>query len=836
MPVRYDSTSDTLRVSVTDLVRERRAASAALAGPQRAELGRNAHILHAERRASAEETYLPEQPVSLELTVDGGRVLLSGRIDGVWSERGQTILEEVKLKPLGSAELPLPGDLKQLLLYLWIWRTTHADEPAPAGRLTYLDPLNGTVDEHVVERSIHLLDELRVEVHRRLLQILRYERAEAARLAERRRHAGAVVWPWPERRPLQTEMEEAVAEALNGKRHLLLESPTGSGKTAPILLTAYRECVRHGWRLAYATSRTSQQADRLALIEAATGYDNFRGHIGDNVSPDHVSPDHVSPDVDDKKGDTLRTKCPPAEQDKSGHPGHLARGRVLLLGSQARLGAAPPNEREDDPIDRYDAPEWLSERLNDPDPITPDDVKSLAEQQGVDPGLVQSAFAREADVLIGDVNLFVRRGGRYGGWFDPGRFARPTVLLVDEAHGVVDRVRDQHAGRVRMKDIARIADEADFHNAPWGDEVLGVLDTLAERLDARLRDLDETGVAYERIDPDDPDFAQPLERLALLSPALFAAGVTGETRELLRHLLNAAAATREPHAFSAYIETKSAGVFWELMDSAHVLRPVWESTRSTILFSATLAPFDLTAHQLGLPPRDCERLSLVPPVDSSARTVIRYVGLSTTWRRREETLGELCELLVHAAQATDGAWLVFFPSRAYLEQARAALAYQPVSVTELQAGLTPAMLKFLDREAGPRLHLAVLGGKYAEGFDPPAGLYTGAAVVSMGIPPPNARDELLSLYEGQDEDSTVSPYLVQGVRRIRQAGGRLFRSPEQAGVLLLIDHRYQEPQVEALLGDDWAASDIVDDASLLHDFLTDWKRNHPSQPGADTDG
>ncbi len=805
MSVRYDQASDTLRVSVTNLVRERRAASAALAGPQRAELGRNAHILHAEKRASAEETYLPEQPVALELTVDGGRVLLTGRIDGVWTEAGQTILEEVKLRPLGSAELPLPGDMKQLLLYLWIWRTTHANEPAPAGRLTYLDPLRGSIDEHVVERSIHLLDELHVEVHQRLTLILRYERAEAARLAERRRHAGAIVWPWPDKRPLQTEMEEVVAEAVRGKRHLLLEAPTGSGKTGPILLTAYRECLRHGWRLAYATSRTSQQADRLALIDAATGGD---------------------PEADDNAGDTLRTKCPQ----------QIARGRVLLLGSQARLGAASPNEREDDPIDRYDAPQWLVERLNHPDAITPDEVKSLGEEHGIDPGIVQSAFAREADVLIGDVNLFVRRGGRYSGWFDPGRFARPTVLLVDEAHGVVDRVRDQHAGRVRMKDIARIADEADFHNAPWGDEVLGVLDTLAERLDTRLRDLDDRMISHERIDPDDPDFAQPLERLALLSPALFAAGVTGETRELLRHLLNAAAAAREPHAFSAYIETKSAGVFWELMDSAHVLRPVWESTRSTILFSATLAPLDLTAHQLGLPTRDCERLSLVPPVDSSARTVIRYVGLSTTWRRREETLGELCELLVNAAQATDGAWLVFFPSRSYLEQARTALVYHPVSVTELQAGLTVAMLKFLDREAGPRLHLAVLGGKYAEGFDPPTGLYTGAAVVSLGIPPPNARDELLSLYEGQDEEATVSPYLVQGIRRIRQAGGRLFRSPDQAGVLLLIDHRYQEPQVEALLGEEWAASDLVDDAAVLHDFLTDWKSDHPSQAGAGGDG
>jgi DNA excision repair protein ERCC-2 len=772
MSVRYDSKTDTLRLSVTDLARERRAASAMLAGPQRSAMGRNVHIVHAETRASTIESYLPEQSVLLELTVDGGTVQLSGRIDGVWVDDEQTVLEEVKLRPLGTVELPLSGDVRQLLLYLWIWRETHPDEANPTGRLTYLDPLNGTVDEYKLDRSIHLLDELRVELEQRLTAILRYERAEAERLAERKQHANSIVWPYPDQRPLQAEMEEAVTSAITGKRHLLLEAPTGSGKTAPILLTAYRECVRNRWRLAYATSRISQQADRVAFIETAIP--------------------------------------------------EPARGRVLLLGSQERIGAAPPGERREGDIDLFEAPEWFRSRLDDPRPITPSEVIELAAEHEIDPGTVQVAFAREADVLIGDINMFFGRGRRYPGWFDPSKYARPTVLLVDEAHNLPDRVRNQLAGRLKMSEIADVADHADFESQPWADELVGVLNNLAEELGKRVEDLAEREISHERIDPDDQDFLPALQRLMVLGPTMLAAGVSHEMRAKLRAMLNACSAAADPKAFAAYLEASNGTVHWELMDTAAVLRSVWTSCRSAVLFSATLSPLALTMKTAGLPPEHTDRLSLVTPVDPSHRLMIRYTGLRTTYRQREETLPTLCEILVNASRQTDGAWLVFFPSRAYLEQARAQLSYHPVSVTVLQAGLTSAMLRFLDRESGPRLHLAVLGGKYAEGFDPPKGLYAGAAVVSLGIPPPNARDELLTLFEAQEEETVISPYLVQGVRKVRQAGGRLFRSPDQAGLLLLIDHRFEQPAVEEMLGDDWLSSEIIADPEELQDRLIRW--------------
>ncbi len=822
MSVRYDSNNDTLRLSVTDLVRERRGISAASAGPQRATLGQQAHVMHAERRASTIDSYKPEQSVALELQVDGATVYLNGRMDGVWVEDGLTVIEEVKLKPLGPDDLPIPGDHKQLLLYLWMWRAVHPEEHDPRGILTYLDLMTREQADYPVTSTIHQLDDLHVETHQRLTAILRYERAEAERLTERRKHADDLRWPYPERRPLQAEMEEAVTDALTSKRNLLLEAPTGSGKTAPVMLAAYRECVRNGWRLAFATSRTSQQADRVAFVEMM----NEDGP-GNRIPQGDVA--RVSQDVD-KHHDTRVTPRDAGMITRATHPHNrlAVHSRVVLLGSQERIGAAPPGERREGEIDRYDAPAWFQERLDDPRPIAPPEIIELAAEHEIDPGTVQIAFTREADVLIGDINMFFGRGNRYAGWFDASKYARPTVLLVDEAHNLPDRIRNQLTGRIKMSEIADVADDADFQGRPWADELVSVLNTLAEELGRRIEDLSEREVSHERIDPDDPDFLPALQRLMVLGPTMLAAGVNHELRAKLRAMLNACSAALDPKAYAAYVEAMSGTAHWELMDTAYMLRPVWTNCRSAVLFSATLSPLALTMKTCGLPVEHTDHLSLITPVDPSHRLMIRYTGLRTTYRQREETLPELCELLVNAARQMDGAWLVFFPSRAYLEQARAQLSFHPVSVTVLQAGLTPAMMRFLDRETGPRLHLAVLGGKYAEGFDPPKGLYAGAAVVSLGIPPPNARDELLSLFESQGEETVVSPYLVQGVRKVRQAGGRLFRSPDQSGVLLLIDHRYEQPVIEEMLGEDWLGSEIIANPEVLQDRLVHWTQERSS--------
>lgn len=756
MAVRYDSRADRLSLAVTDLVRTRRAASP-LAGGRRSELGRRAHVLHGERRAAREQSYRPEVRIRHEFPLGGATVAVSGRIDGVWEEDETVVLEEVKLRPLEAPELPLPGDLEQLTWYLWLWRNVHGSRKPAAGVLTYLDPLAGTVEAFPHDPDPADGEAAESDLRERLTGILRQTRAESRRIKRLSETTDQLRWPFDSVRPLQERMRSAVRETLRGRRTLLLEAPTGSGKTAPILLAALAEALRSGARLAFATSRTAQQEDRLELLARALPVD--------------------------------------------------ARVRVLLLGSRARL------DEEDGPagleiagIDAHDPPDWFIRWLDTAGAITPEDTAEAAGERGIGAHVLQRAAIGACDVVIGDMNLVVNPLRPLPGWFDPARHARPTILLIDEVHSLADRLRDRLAGRISLPGLVRLAETANRANHPIAGEALSALGELAERLEARLETLADEGTAFALFDPDDPDFAETLARTAHVLPPLIDTTGADETANLARRLANAARSSAEPSGCAAYFDCSARAAHWESIDTASLLRHFWQRCEAAIGFSGTLSPLRLTAEELGLSGERCDLLQLSAPEPAGRRLVLRATGIETTWRRRDNSLGELCSLLSGAAAATGGAWLVFFPSRSYLELAAAGLERRHVPHTVLATGLTQQMLRFLDQGEGARLHLAVLGGKYAEGFDPPVGFYDGAAVVSIGIPPPNARSELINLFSEETAPLSGS-YLVPGLRRVQQAAGRLFRSEEQDGVLLLIDSRFAAPAVESLLADEWRESE-----------------------------
>jgi DNA excision repair protein ERCC-2 len=75
-----------------------------------------------------------------------------------------------------------------------------------------------------------------------------------------------VVFPHAAARPGQREIQAAVERALTAREHLLLEAPTGLGKTAPVLTAALRFALAHDLRLVVLTSRTTQQRHALATL------------------------------------------------------------------------------------------------------------------------------------------------------------------------------------------------------------------------------------------------------------------------------------------------------------------------------------------------------------------------------------------------------------------------------------------------------------------------------------------------------------------------------------------------------------------------------------------
>ena len=97
------------------------------------------------------------------------------------------------------------------------------------------------------------------EVRRRLAALFRAYEAERTAVEERRRVAATLPFPYPQLRPGQDRIVEAVETALHNRDHLLLEAPTGIGKTVTALYPALRYALAHGKRVFVLTAKTLQQ-------------------------------------------------------------------------------------------------------------------------------------------------------------------------------------------------------------------------------------------------------------------------------------------------------------------------------------------------------------------------------------------------------------------------------------------------------------------------------------------------------------------------------------------------------------------------------------------------
>jgi Rad3-related DNA helicase len=105
---------------------------------------------------------------------------------------------------------------------------------------------------------------------------------------------------------------------------------------------------------------------------------------------------------------------------------------------------------------------------------------------------------------------------------------------------------------------------------------------------------------------------------------------------------------------------------------------------------------------------------------------------------------------------------------------------------------------------GRGIAFAVLGGAFAEGVDLPGTRLVGAFIATLGLPPVDpAQDRTRQRLDTLFGAGHGYADRVPGLQRVVQAAGRVLRSPTDRGWLWLMDERYAQPAVRALLPAWW---------------------------------
>ena len=136
---------------------------------------------------------------------------------------------------------------------------------------------------------------------------------------------------------------------------------------------------------------------------------------------------------------------------------------------------------------------------------------------------------------------------------------------------------------------------------------------------------------------------------------------------------------------------------------------------------------------------------------------------------------------------------------------------------------------FLERfsqkqESGSLVGLCVMGSIFSEGIDLKGDALIGAAVIGPGLPMVCTRQEILrQYYEKMGKDGFYYAYQCPGMSRVLQAAGRVIRTQEDAGCILLLDDRFSEDSYRAMFPREWHGYSLCR-LDTFRDKLTDFWR------------
>jgi DNA excision repair protein ERCC-2 len=576
-------------------------------------------------------------------------------------------------------------------------------------------------------------------------------------------------------------MIAAVDRALKEGRHLLVSAPSGIGKTAGALYPVVRDAMANDRRVFFVTAKNTQQTlalETLRKMEAPTAV-QVRAREKMCVNTVYACREEFCPFL------------------------QMFTLKVQQTGALDRL---------------------LAKRI-----VTAEMTMEAGRSCSVCPFELALLAAEQADVIVCDYNYV----------FDPQVYFRrffldedysDAVLVIDEAHNLVQRAMDYYSpvlSRRQIHEVARNLRHLDPSLARDLRKFLGALDDLFETLARRQGD------EYSQL-PEEETPQRKGEKFAIESPREHFDDLKSAFQKLtVRYLLDKATAGRaiaddpveeffsefgrfcsvlaqEGDEFS-YVFDASAHQALQIVckDPSRLLAGRIEGFHSVIAMSATLAPMEFYRQMLGFNPKRTDEASFPSPFAKENRRIIVVPNVLTTYRARAAHYGRIADIIAATATARRGNHMALFPSYDFL---RAVAQRLPVGDWELliqESRMNEAqradLLAALQTTDPPKLVLAVQGGLFAEGVDFAGEQLVGVVVVSPALPQVSFERELMRQYcDRRHGKGFEFAYLYPGMNRVIQSVGRLIRSETDRGVAVLVCQRFKQTQYTTLFPPDWA--------------------------------
>lgn len=592
---------------------------------------------------------------------------------------------------------------------------------------------------------------------------------------ERNKTIKETIFPFDDYRKGQRDFAVAVFLSIRSGKKLFAQAPTGVGKTVSVLFPAVKSLYEKNAKIFYLTAKSSTK--NIAFNTVKMMYE---------------------------KGLRLRTTI------------ITAKDKICFMDETKCEPEYCPYAKGY--YDKLNIP--LRETIKNDCLYDRDFIEELGKKHELCPFELSLDLAYMSDIVICDYNYY----------FDP-RVALQRedvfnndkdILLIDEAHNLEDRARSMYSPEIikeefyevykmmksekslskelfninkKFIDIKKIVEEAQILNEP-PEELTNALRKFAARAEKYFNDKKNEKVPDELTD--------------LYFKTTF--------------FIKISEVADENFCYYAEKANNKTMVKLFLIDPSSILKEIEKNAQSSVFFSATLTPLKYFRYILG-GDEDDYILKLNSPFERENLNLMISSDISMKYTMRDSNIEKACEYINALITEKKGNYMVFFPSYYFMSKVYSIYEslYDSTGITVQNQGLNEEeQREILDRFENERgvVLFTVVGGIFSEGVDLPLEKLIGAVIIGTGIPQVSFERNIIKAFFDEKKNSGYDfAYKYPGFNKILQSAGRVIRTEEDKGTVLLIDSRLCQPSYLKLFPDHWKHFKKVSSAEDVKQFL-----------------
>lgn len=730
--------------------------------------------------------------VSMKHVADEGdfQIVIEGRADGVITEPAGVTIDEIKgvYLDINRLEEAIPVHKAQAMCYGYIYLTDH-DLDSIAIQVTYCNLETEEIRRFTTDYGAGELTTW--------FQGLVHEYVKWANYLYRhglKRDASLKNLTFPyEYRQGQKELAVSVYKSIVRKKDLFIQAPTGVGKTLSTVFPGLKAMGEgHVEKLFYLTAKTITRSVAEETFSILRGRDMYLKSVTITAKEKLCFLDTPSCNPED---------CPYAK----GHYDRVNDGVYEVI--HREFG------------------------------ITREIILAYAERFRICPFEFCLDISNWVDAVICDYNYVFDPNVRLKRYFSDG-VSGEYLLLVDEAHNLVSRGREMYSAALIKEDVLLAKKIIKGKN--------GKLSRLLERANKQLLEMKRESDGYR--------IHENINSLMAVFLSLYGELETfmEESREFedrnlmldfyfeLRNFLMTFEGVDE--AYRIYSELLPDGRFMVrlfCMNPAGHLKECLKKGRSTVFFSATLLPV-LYYKELLSGNQEDYAVYADSPFPKENRLLLVAGDVSSRYTRRNQREYEkVADYIETAARGKCGNYMVFFPSYQYLkevealwkermEEAESPIAWASQDNRMKEQEREQFLLLFEEQRECSFVAFCVMGGMFSEGIDLKEDRLIGAVVVGTGLPMVCTEQEILKGYFDEKERKGFDyAYQYPGMNKVMQAAGRVIRTMEDRGVILLLDDRFLREEYQTLFPREWWPYQVVNRNNVRQTIEAFWATASP---------